>query len=162
MPFAFGNVATFTSSAGGDIGGGRSFTRLKGPVLLGQPNDNAGASNIIQPPHLVNVSTVSADMLASVSSTFASTASVTVSTATPKGLVYITLSSADMIQAGSTANAPVGLPGGQAGAAILWDSGKKTLAIYDPLSSAWLWPHAQVASTASLTGGVITWSASSS
>jgi hypothetical protein len=75
--------------------------------------------------------------------------------------VYIsqTTGSGNIIAAGSTANAPVGLPGGAAGVALLWDAANKTLAIYEPASSAWLWPH-QLGSSGN--GASITWSASSS
>jgi len=165
MPFGFGNVGTFTSSAGGDIGGGKKFTRFGGPLLIGTQQDNAGASNAIQPPHVVNVSTARGDMLISVVSSFANGQAVTsssnnVSTAAPAGLVYISMSTGagGMIAAASTANAPTGLPGGANGAALVWDAAAKTIALYDPLSSAWTYPHA----TSSGAGTVITWTASSS
>ena len=161
MPFGFGRVGTFTSSAGGDITAGRNYTRFPGPLLVGSQYTSqlTGNGGIIA-PHLVNVSTMRADMLISVNSTFASTAGSNVSTDAPTGLVYISMStgSGGLVHAGSTANAPVGLPGGANGAALCWDQGAATLALYDPLSSAWLYPHA----TSSGAGTVITWSASSS
>ena len=152
MPYGYPN---FSSSDTSKVGS--PYTRLTGPVLIGQTKANAEA---VSAPHIVNVSTVPADMLVAVVTTFASTASVLVSTASPKGLVYISMSSADMIAAASTANAPVGLPGGASGCAIVWDSGKKTLAVYDPLTSAWLWPHQL--STVAGAGATIVFSASSS
>lgn len=167
MPLGFGSVATFTTS--GDIGGGRAYTRLRGAIIVGaQPNDNAfaagGVSTPWQAPHLVNVSSQRGDMLLTVVSSFgagiATSSSLNVSTGSPAGLLYISQSTGagNLIAAGSTANAPVGLPGGQNGVALCWDSAGSTLAIYDPLSSAWKWPH----STSSGAGCAITWSASSS
>lgn len=166
MPFGFGNVGTFTSSAGGDIGGGKRYTRFLGPLILGrQPNDNVSGGPVgAEPAHLVNVSTNRGDVLISVVSSAmgagATSSGFNVSTGAPTGLVYISQStgSGNLIAAGSTANAPVGLPGGANGAALCWDAAAKTLAIYDPGSSAWLFPHA----TSSGAGTVITWSASSS
>ena len=160
MPFGFGRVGTFTSSAGGDITAGRNYTRFLGPLLVGdQYTSQLAGSGGIVPPHLVNVSTMRADMLLSVVSTFASTAGSNVSTGTPTGLVYISMSTGagNLVHAGSTANVPTGLPGGANGAALCWDSAALTLAVFNPDSSAWLWPH-----WAGSSGGTITWSASSS
>lgn len=163
MPLGFG-PGTFTTSAGGDIGGGRHHTRFQGPLLVGTPyNSNAGATNTIQPPHVVNISTARADMLVSVVSSFgtgnATSSSFNVSTGSPTGLVYITMATGagNLVHAASTANAPVGLPGGNNGVAICFDAAASTLALYDPQSSAWLWPH-----WAGSSGATITWSASSS
>ena len=168
MPLGFGGVV-FTSSSGGDIGGGRHYTRLRGPVLVGAPSNSDAPGGSFAgksfPPHIVNVSTMRGDMLVSVISSFAQSVTLTssalnVSTGTPTGLVYISMSTGagGMIAAASTANAPTGLPGGANGAALVWDAAAMTLALYDPLSSAWLYPH----TTSSGAGTVITWSASSS
>lgn len=163
MPYGFG-PGTFTSSAAGDIGGGRKFTRFAGPLLIGTPfNDNAGATNIVQPSHVVNISTARADMLISVVSSFATgnatSSSFNVSTGAPTGLVYITQTTGagNLIAAASTANVPVGLPGGNNGVAICWDAAKHTLAVFEPQTSAWTWPHFP-----STIGDTIVWSASSS
>jgi hypothetical protein len=148
----------FTTSAGGDFGAGRSYTRFAGPLLVGSEYTSQlpGNGGII-PPHLVNVSSLRGDLLIAVVSTFASTAGSNVSTALPTGLVYISQTAGHLIAAGSTANVPVGLPGGKNGAALCWDSTMLTLAVYDPLSSAWMWPH-----WAGSSGATIVWSASSS
>lgn len=170
MPFGFGPSGTFTSSAAGDIGGGRQYTRLRGPVLVGtvSKDDLAGASvgASVTPPHMVNVSTVRGDMLVSVISSFTqaivgASSAYSVSTGSPTGLVYITQTTGagNIIAAASTANAPVGLPGGVHGVALLWDAAAKTLAIFDPASATWMWPH-QLGSSGN--GASITWSASSS
>ena len=165
MPLGFGSIGTFTTS--GDIGGGRQYTRFKGPLLIGSPSGDqasVGTNAGPQPPHLVNVSTARGDMLISVISSFggagATSSSFNVSTGLPTGLLYIsqTTGAGNLIAAGSTANAPVGLPGGANGVALCWDSAANTLALYDPLSSAWKWPH----STSSGAGATITWTASSS
>ncbi len=174
MPLGFGGPV-FTSSAAGDIGGGRQYTRLRGPILIGNPRsaDSPAAGGLASatPPHIVNVSTARGDMLASVVSTFAlastsdvgTSSGLNVSTAAPIGLVYISMATGagNLIAAGSTANAPTGLPGGASGVAMAYDAAAKTLALYDPFSSAWLWPHQAASSNVAL-GGVITWSASSS
>lgn len=166
MPFGYG---TLTSS---DLfTGGGSYTRLRGPILVGQKSDNSGSGQTgpvyTQPPHAVNVSTARGDMLISVVSSFAgagaTSSQMNVSTGAPTGLVYISQSTGagNLIAAGSTANAPTGLPGGANGAALCWDAVTKTLAIYDPGSSAWLWPHQAASSNVAL-GGTIVWSATSS
>lgn len=168
MPFGFGNAGTLTSSSGGDIGGGKHYTRLRGPLVLGIQGDMASTQStfVIQPPHVVNISTGRADMLISVVSSFANAAAVTsssnnVSTAAPAGLVYISMSTGagNLIAGGSTANAPTGLPGGANGVALCWDAVNHTLAVYEPQSSAWLWPHNTSVASA---GSTIVWSASSS
>jgi len=160
MPYGFGKVGTFTTSQ--DIGGGRNYTRFKGPLLVGEQYSSQlpGGGVPTVGPHLVNVSTIPADMLISVISTFGSTTGANATTSAPAGLVYITQTtgSGNLIAAGSTANAPPGLPGGQNGVALCWDSAGGTLALYDPLSSCWKWPH----STSSGAGCVVTWSSSSS
>lgn len=167
MPLGFGNVATFTTS--GDIGGGRSYTRIKGALILGaQPTDNSAAGTVGSPnqgPSVVNVGLLKADTLISVVSSFgsgaATSSSFNVSTGAPAGLVYISMTTGagNLMAAGSTANAPVGLPGGANGAALCWDAVKLTLAVYDPGSSAWLWPHNTSVASA---GSTIVWSATSS
>ena len=174
MPYGYGPFV-FTSSAGGDIGGGRHYTRLRGPVLLGAPSQEntlapgGGSAGTLgapwQAPHLANVSSQRGDMLASVISSAANpymttSSSLNVSTGAPTGLVYISMATGagNLIAAGSTANAPSGLPGGFNGAALCWDAAAKTIALYDPLSSAWCFPH----SASSGAGAVITWTASSS
>lgn len=159
MPFGYGNLTSsdlFTGSG--------SYTRLRGPILVGQKGDNAGSGQTgpvyTQPPHMVNVSTARGDLLVSVVSTFAGVAAGSnVTTSAPTGLVYIpmTTGAGNLIAAGSTANAPVGLPGGANGAALCWDAAKLTLAVYDPGSSAWLWPHWLGSS-----GACVVWSATSS
>ena len=175
MPYGGYGPFTFTSSAGGDIGGGRSFTRLRFPVYAGAP----AAENTLAPgggsagtlgapwmaPHLLNVSSQRGDVLLSVVSSFGNpyittSSNMNVSTGAPTGLVYISVATGagNLIAAGSTANAPTGLPGGFNGAALCWDAAKATIALYDPLSSAWCWPH----SASSGAGGVIIWTASSS
>lgn len=159
MPLGYGPLGSTA-----DPTAARAYTRLRGPLLVGQSIEKSGFPlGSTQPPHLVNVSTQGADMLLSVSSTFgASAGGVFVTTSSPAGLVYVTMTSGgDIVAAGSTANAPVGLPGGAQGAALVWNATKNTLAIYDPISSAWLWPHQAASSNVAL-GGVITWSASSS
>ena len=164
MPFGYGNI---TSSD--NFVSGQKYTRLQGPILVGQRSDSAGSGQtgpvFTQPPHAVNVSTARGDMLVSVVSTFTgalvgTSSSYTVSTGAPTGLVYISMTTGagNLIAAASTANAPTGLPGGAHGVALCWDAAGNTLAIYDPLSSAWKWPH----STSSGAGAAITWSASSS
>lgn|SRR5574342_461393 len=156
MPFGYGNL---TSSDG--FVSGQSYTRLRGPILVGQAPDNCSSGPVYtQPPHVLNVSTARADMLVSINSTFAGiSAGVNVTTSAPAGLVYISMSTGagNLIAAGSTANAPTGLPGGANGAALCWDAAKLTLAVYDPGSSAWLWPHWSGSS-----GATIVWSATSS
>jgi hypothetical protein len=117
----------------------------------------------MSPAHLVNVSTVSVDFINAYSSFatgVATSSSSNVSTGLPKGILYITKSTGagNMIAAGSTANAPVNLPGGATGVGLVYDEAKGTLAIYEPRSSAWLWPHLANADP----GTTITWSASSS
>lgn len=168
MPYGYGNLISsdlFT--------GGQKYTRLQGPIMVGQRGDNAGSGQTgpinTQPPHVVNVSTARGDMLVAVVSTFTgalvgTSSSYTVSTGLPTGLVYISMTTGagNLIAAGSTANAPVGLPGGAHGAALCWDAAKGTLALYDPLSSAWLWPHTASTGAAANGGTVVTWSASSS
>ena len=162
MPLGYG-PGTFTSSA--DIGGGRNYTRLKGPLLVGQVESSVlpglgGPTGSFSPPHLVNVSTGRGDMLLSVVSTFSASAGSNVTTSSPIGLVYIpmTTGAGNLMAAGSTSNVPLGLPGGQNGVALCYDQAKGTLALYDPLTSGWLWPHMPNANS----GSVITWSASSS
>jgi len=163
MPFGYGNL---TSSD--NFVSGQKYTRLQGPILVGQRGDSAGSGQtgpvFTQPPHAVNVSTARGDMLVSVVSTFTgalvgTSSGYNVSTGAPTGLVYISMTtgSGNLIAAGSTANAPVGLPGGAAGVAMCYDAAKKTLALYDPFSSAWLWPHFP-----STIGDTIVWSATSS
>ena len=163
MPLGYGNLTSSDSFVSG-----QKYTRLQGPILVGQKSDSAGSGQtgpvFTQPPHAVNVSTARGDMLISVVSSFgsgnATSSQMNVSTGLPTGLVYISQStgSGNLIAAGSTANAPVGLPGGANGVALCWDAAGNTLAIYDPASSAWKWPH----STSSGAGCAITWSASSS
>jgi hypothetical protein len=163
MPFGYGNLTSSDSFVSG-----QKYTRLQGPIMVGQRGDSAGSGQtgpvFVQPPHVVNVSTARGDMLVSVVSTFTgalvgTSSSYGVSTGAPTGLVYISMSTGagNMIAAGSTANAPVGLPGGAYGAALCYDAAKKTLAIYDPFSSAWCWPHFP-----STIGDTIVWSATSS
>lgn len=166
MPYGYGQNALISSS---DATGSRQYTRMRGPVLLGQQESTKIAgmgSGNISPAHLVNVSSGPVDFI-NAATTFANANLVTcssgwnVSTGTPKGIVYITMATGagNLIAAGSTANVPTGLPGGQGGVGLVWDAAGATLAIFDPLSSAWLWPH-QLGSSGN--GAVITWSASSS
>ena len=175
MPLGWGPNQTFTTSA--DIGGGRNYTRFKGPLLIGQVEGLGssafggvgGPTGSYLPPHMVNVSTARGDFLLSVVSTFAlqtigvSSSAANVSTGSPTGLVYISMTTGagNLMAAGSTANVPTGLPGGANGVALCWDQAKGTLAVYDPGTSGWLWPHQAASSNVAL-GGVITWSASSS
>jgi len=181
MPAGFGPLATLTSSSGGDIGGGRYFTRLRGPILIGMGGGaqevpatqgavgNAYAGLTTQGPSIISMSTLRGDMLVSVVSSYAqsvvtASSQMNVSTGAPTGLVYISMStgSGNMIAAASTANAPSGRPGGLNGVALCWDQAQATLAIYDPGTSAWLWPHNNWASSVAGAGASITWSASSS
>src|SRR5438270_13934939 len=94
MPLGYG-APVFTSSAGGDIGAGKQYTRLRGPVFLGSPRsaDSPGGGSLASanPPFMLNVSTQLADICL-VPTTFASTAGVNVSTGTPTGLVWISQS----------------------------------------------------------------------
>ena len=163
MPLGYGNLSSSDSFTGGS-----PYTRLRGPILLGQRPDNAGSGQTgptySQPPHAVNVSTGRGDMLVSVVSTFTgaligTSSGYNVSTGAPTGLVYISMTTGtgNLIAAGSTANAPVGLPGGASGVGLCWDAAVKTLAVYDPFSSAWLWPH-----WAGSSGATVVWSATSS
>jgi len=151
MPYGYGNL----TSSDNFVSGG-SYTRLRGPILVGQKGDNASGGPVYtQPPHIVNVSTARADMLGSICSSFSVGTGNNPSTSAPTGLVYVSLTTGNLVAAASTANAPVGLPGGANGAALVWDDSKLTLAVYSPVTSAWLWPH-------STAGFTITWSASSS
>jgi hypothetical protein len=162
MPFGYGNLTSSDSFVSG-----QKYTRLQGPIMVGQKGDSAGSGQtgpvFTQPPHIVNVSTARGDFLGCVISSFAgigaTTSGMNVSTGAPTGLLYIpmTTGSGNLIAAGSTANAPVGLPGGANGAALCWDAAKLTLAVYDPGSSAWLWPHWLGSS-----GACVVWSATSS
>lgn len=163
MPgYGYGSFGTISSS---DTVAGRQYTRLRGPVLLGNQGssligDQSGAN--MSPAHLVNVSTASVNFINAMTSFatgVATSSSQNVSTGAPTGIVYITQSTGagNMVHAASTANAPVGLPGGATGVGVVWDAAYKTIAIYDPGSSAWLVPH-----WAGSSGSVITWSATSS
>src|SRR2546422_2332291 len=92
MPYGFGTTSVFTSSAGGDIGGGRYYTRFRGPLLVGQANDMAGGT-VGTPnaaPHVANISTQPSDFLLVAPGQFISTA-VTV------GLVYVSQTTATLV-----------------------------------------------------------------
>ena len=169
MPSGLGPMAVFTTS---DPGGGRQYTRFRGPIFLGMSvqgdlattGGSAGAS--VNSPSIINFSSLRGDMLVSVTSTAVlsfqiSSSQYNVSTGSPTGIVYISMStgSGNMVAAGSTANAPVGLPGGANGVGLVWDGNMKTLAVYDPASSAWMWPH-QLGSSG--LASTIVWSACSS
>src|SRR5262249_4141692 len=112
MPFGLGPFGAFSSS---DIGAGRQFTRLRAPIFVGMQAvgdlpgiATAGAS--VNPPSIINFSTLRGDLLLSVVSTVISTAGSNVTTSAPSGLVYIsqTTGAGNIVAGGSTANAPVG------------------------------------------------------
>src|SRR5437016_5612684 len=106
MPLGCGSPV-FTSSSGGDIAGGKQYTRLRGPIFLGQPMaadapgggyKSGGGPN---PPYMINVSTQLAD-ICNVPTTFASTGGAFASTSAPTGLVWISITTGNLIAAGST------------------------------------------------------------
>lgn len=137
MPLGYGG-AVFTSSAGGDIGGGRKFSRAIGGLLVGQKVEvpantwQTGTAPLYSAPFVYNVSTRAADMNL--------VGGVFLSTATPTGLVYIPQSTASM---GGAPAPVVGGTGGSStdinlGVAIAWNSATSTLVIFSTVSNTWL------------------------
>lgn len=131
MPFGYGD-AVFTTSAGGDIGGGRRQTRLIGPILVGQKIDNGVAAGIQSgatplyalPPHIVNVSTSPADWQMT-AGPYLSTAGIT------GGLLFISQTSAQIFTSSGGGTDPVPASGSfRGGAAIVYDFARKKLCVF--------------------------------
>jgi hypothetical protein len=60
MPLGWGSSATLTSA---DPTGSRPYTRLRGPLLVGTQGDLATSGGGGTPPHILNVSTMRADVI---------------------------------------------------------------------------------------------------
>lgn len=134
-PLGFGSTGIFSSS--GDIGGGRQYTRLRGPVLVGaaEPSGlgvfSTASQTLVNPPSIVNVSTAPADFLMN--------AGVTLSTLSATGFVYIPMTTVGF--SSSTAAAQIGptpSPPTLKGAAIVFDGARNKLSVYSTEAGAWL------------------------
>jgi hypothetical protein len=135
MPLGWGS-ATFTTSA--DIGGGRNFTRLKGPLLIGQV-EGLGSSQFggvggpvgsYSPPHVVNVSTAPADIIM--------TGGVIMTTSMTVGFTYIGTTTVGFTSS-STANVgPTPVSVVTKGAALIFDTARKKLSIFSTDVGDWL------------------------
>lgn len=118
MPYGFGTSGAFTT---GDIGAGRQFTRLRGPVLIGAQGPSAlgdfttGKVAILNPPSIYNISTAPADM--------SLTAEQYLSTASTIGFVYIPITTGSL----SSGTAPTMI---NKNAAMAFDANLKILWIY--------------------------------
>ena len=130
MPYGFGSSAVFTSSAGGDVAGGRQFTRLRGPVLVGNPIDTPGGTQGVpwQAPHIANISTALADVLINAPGQFVSTAGAT-------GFLYMSQTTGTSVPDNSPAPGITGM------AAIKWDSAAKTIEVWSTVTGAWMRMH---------------------
>lgn len=137
MPFP---GAVFTSSAGGDIGGGRAVNQVNGPILSGvqQPLTTANPIPPIGGFFPVQTTGGATNSISSASSRIAFT--------------YIPCSTIAWVAA--TATPPyAGSAGGTT--AVVWDDVAKTLFVWSPASASWMQAHTS-------TGATITYSASSS
>lgn len=136
MPVGYGD-AVFTTSSGGDVGGGRRFTRHLGPLLVGQKLDNpgtvgtqTGAAPLYagQPSHLVLVSTTPADLVWGQSLTSTPT----------QGFVYIPQTTSIVVTSsgGGVLTTPTPVQAG--GVALVWDSGRNKLCAFSTVANGWL------------------------
>lgn len=134
MPLGWGSSAAFTTA---DPTGGRQYTRLRGPVLVGAVADLASASAgaSINPPHIMNVSTMRADLLilGNLGNMGSSTATTNVN-----GFVYIPFSTYSLTSSGGTSSGPTPTPNvTNAGVALAYDSIAKKLCLYSTVEGEW-------------------------
>lgn len=146
MPFP---GAVFTSSAGGDIGGGRTVNQHNGPVLSGIQVQAVGTGTAGPLPAVggffpVQSTGGATNLISSASNRIAFT--------------YIPASTLANGWVGSTGTPPYAAAAGGT-TALLWDDVQKQLFVWSPASGSWMQPH-QLGSSG--LGAVITWSASSS
>src|SRR5262245_36430272 len=134
MPLGWGSTGVFSSS--GDVGGGRQFTRLLGPLLVGGQSPSGlgmfstASQTVLNPPSLVNVSTAPSDMIMN-AGVFLSTLSVT-------GYVYIPTTTVGFSSSTNAAVGPVPAPPTIRGAALVFDSARKKLSIYSTDVGDWV------------------------
>lgn len=131
MPYGWCSTSIFTTSAGGDIGGGRNYTRMKGPLLLGSVKAATGwPSDGVQVPHIANVSTTPADLIM--------TAGVVLTTSSTTGYVYIPISAAGFTSSNTANVGPTPTPGILKGAALIFNSDRNKLSVYSTDVGDWL------------------------
>jgi hypothetical protein len=129
MPLGWGSSATLTSA---DLTGARQYTRLRGPLLVGAQGDvpgigGSGAS--LTAPHIVNVSTMRADVIMTGGITMTSSTATTL----VNGFVYIPTSTYTVIAA-----SPVPTPAiANAGAALAYDTATSRLCVFTTVANEW-------------------------
>lgn len=135
----------FSSSDTSNVGS--KYTRLQGPVLVGQ---RLGAGNVDMvggAPHVFNVSTGNIDVF--LAPPGGSTSAVFLTTAATAGFQFITQTSVTRVPDGGTPT----MQGGFGGVAITWDSGAKTIEVWSSVTNAWMRAH-------STSGAAVVWSSS--
>lgn len=117
-----------TSSDG--FTGGQKYTRMGGPLLVGQIADNVGP---LYSPGAVMLVQSTAPILTQVASTLAASIPKT-------AFMYITQTSAS-VSTSSFASGESAPPYSACGAALVWDAGRSKLGVYSTVSGSgvWLW-----------------------
>lgn len=132
MPSILG-YGGFTSSDTSKVGA--MPTRLRGPILVGQQNDNAGSGQTgptYPAPHMVTVSTAHGDLM---------WPAAIVSSGATQGFVYIPQTTGTVTSSSGTSNmsAPAPAVGSQlGGAAFIFDANRLKLCVYSTVAGSWL------------------------
>lgn len=121
---------TFGTSDATKVGSG--FTRLRGPVYVGQIADNTNGGPKYGPAHVVTVSTTPADLI---------WPPALISSAATQGFIFIPQTTGTVTSSGGTSNmsAPAPFIGSQqGGAALIFDANRLKLCIYSTVVGSWL------------------------
>lgn len=141
MPLNYpGSTGQFSTAS--DIGGGRQYTRLRGPVVIGhttrddfaRTSTGGRAANMYAPPSVVNISTTPADI--------SMTGGVALTSAMTVGYLYIpyttgTGTASVVASSGVNFTAPSPPITSAAGVALCYDALNKRLMVYSTESGEW-------------------------
>lgn len=133
MPYGAGTTSVFTS---GDIGGGRQYTRIRGPLILGADTKSdlaqatPGAS--VQAPHIVNASTMPADLILTAGTFFASSTNTA-----PSGALYLPQSTYSLSSSSGTSSGPTPAPGILRAVALVYDSLTSRICVFSTVVNEW-------------------------
>lgn len=126
MPLGYNNYASSDTSRVGI-----NFTRLRGPVLIGQIKPASNVELSAATAHVINVSTQPVD--------FSMAHGTQLSSTPTQGFVYITQTTSIVITSSGGGVLTTPNPAGQAGGvALVWDSGRNKLCAYSTVVGSWL------------------------
>ncbi len=110
---------------------GSPYTRLRGPVYIGQVGDNAGGPGY-GPAHVVTVSTTPADLI---------WPAAILSSGATQGFIYVPQTTGTVTSSAGTSNMPAPAPftgSMQGGAALVFDANRLKLCVYSTVIGYWV------------------------